>query len=126
MAREDVVNFRPEPGVTDRLRELAEANSRTLADELRAASTTYLLLQDLGRVRSDPTLSPARREKIEERLKLTFGQIFLAAVPHEVDNQFENDLDVAYPKDHFGEIDVPFEAFLDWLVAGKPRNRKRG
>jgi hypothetical protein len=122
MVRNEVVNFRPEPEVLPRLRELASANNRTVADELRAASTIYLLLQDLGRLRSDPSLSPAMREKIEDRLKLTFGQIFLAAVPREVENQFENDLEVEYPH-RFGQIDVPFEAMLDWLIVGKPRIR---
>jgi hypothetical protein len=123
MARDEVVNFRPEPEVLPRLRELANANNRTVADELRAASTIYLLLQDLGRLRSDPSLPQEMRQKIEYRLKLTFGQIFLAAVPQQMENQFENDLEVEYPKLAFGQIEVPFEALLDWLVVGKPRVR---
>jgi hypothetical protein len=124
MARDEVVNFRPEPKVLPRLRELANANNRTVADELRAASTIYLLLQDLGRLRSDPSLPQVMRQKIEGRLKLEFGQVFFAAVPQEVENQFENDLEVEYPKllfSKYSQIKVPFEALLDWLVVGKPR-----
>lgn len=120
MARDEVVNFRPDPETLERLRTLAAANRRALADELRAASDLYVLMQTLARVRSDQSLSPASRERIEYRLKLTFGQIFLAAIPDDVDSQFEHDLGVEYPNSSFGSIDVPFEAFLEWLAVGRP------
>jgi hypothetical protein len=119
MVKEPAINFRPEPDVIERLRGLAEMNERTLADELRAATSIYVHLHNLGRIRTaGPDMPAMMRQKIEERTKEALGQIFLAAAPAEVRDRFERDLADEYPKERIEPLDEPFERVLGWLNAG--------
>jgi hypothetical protein len=111
--------YREDEVTASNLKVIAQQNGRTMSDELRAASTIYVALQNLAVLRLHRRSAVA---DVERRVKDEIGRVLLAAVPDDVHSRFENDVGIEYPIGRFGPIDTPFEKLIDWVVTGRGRD----
>ncbi len=114
--------FRVEEELADWLGAQAKANSRSVAQEVRAAAEIYRDLVELAHVRAVRAETPQSRTQLEDldrRLRDNIGRVLLAAITGAARSQFENDAGVEYPTGRFAHIPQPFEKLLPWIATGE-------